>query len=312
MDAEPTQRRTILASRSCVRHPAKTVQKLCPSCSTLAYTGDPRCPWCGASYRRRLWPGLLALLLVQTALVLGGVAYMLTVCRRRARRDARRSGLRGAARSRRLVRRVRRSVREELDRRLPETADPVSRRHSASPGGARPRRRRARAPGSRRGQRSAQAPARRGLRVRRSNTHVLKVVYAPSRPGAEQAHDVAARHQLRRARPRANAPDRLTAERAPRERGRARGRHRGAEQDAGHRAGAAEQHHAGEQRQRSRRSPPGSWPARRRDRRRRGSRRRRWPRGRSGRRRASEQLELAAPRRWSARRTSRLPSSGSR
>jgi hypothetical protein len=63
-----------------MRHaPAESVQKVCPSCSTLSYTGDRRCPWCGAGYRRRLWAPLLALLLVQTALLLGGVAYMLTV-----------------------------------------------------------------------------------------------------------------------------------------------------------------------------------------------------------------------------------------
>ena len=59
--------------------PGESVQKLCPRCSTLAYTAERRCPWCGAGYRRRSWPGLLALMLVQTALVLGGVAYMLTI-----------------------------------------------------------------------------------------------------------------------------------------------------------------------------------------------------------------------------------------
>jgi RNA polymerase subunit RPABC4/transcription elongation factor Spt4 len=59
--------------------PGEAVQKVCPRCSTLAYTGDRHCPWCGASYRRRPWPGLLVLLLVQTALVLGGVAAMFIV-----------------------------------------------------------------------------------------------------------------------------------------------------------------------------------------------------------------------------------------
>ena len=102
--------------------PGESVQKLCPSCSTLAYTGDSRCPWCGAGYRRRVWPGLLALLLVQTALVLGGVGYMLTVFGdeldatldeqvSEVQRD-----LDGSFDD------VRRSVRQELDRRLPETA----------------------------------------------------------------------------------------------------------------------------------------------------------------------------------------------
>ena len=100
--------------------PGESVQKLCPSCSTLSYTGARRCPWCGASYRRRLWPGLLALVLVQTALVLGGVAYMLTLVGDeldsqldtqvdRVERDLDRS-----------FDDVERGVREELDRRLPE------------------------------------------------------------------------------------------------------------------------------------------------------------------------------------------------
>jgi hypothetical protein len=102
--------------------PGESVQKVCPSCSTLAYTGDRRCPWCGAGYKRRLWGPLLALLLVQTALVLGGVAYMLTVFGdevdatldeqvANVQRDLDES-----------FDDVRRSLREELDRRLPEDA----------------------------------------------------------------------------------------------------------------------------------------------------------------------------------------------
>jgi RNA polymerase subunit RPABC4/transcription elongation factor Spt4 len=104
--------------------PTEAVQKLCPSCSTLSYTREGRCPWCGAGYRRHRWAGLIALLLVQTALILGGLAYMLTVA--------------GDELDRRLDDRVgevesdledsfdavERSVREELDRRLPETTAP--------------------------------------------------------------------------------------------------------------------------------------------------------------------------------------------
>jgi RNA polymerase subunit RPABC4/transcription elongation factor Spt4 len=100
--------------------PGEAVQKVCPRCSTLAYTGDRRCPWCGGSYRRRRWPALAALLVVQTALVLGGVAYMLVVAGdeldnrlddevSRVERDLDTS-----------FDDVRRSVRQELDRRLPE------------------------------------------------------------------------------------------------------------------------------------------------------------------------------------------------
>jgi RNA polymerase subunit RPABC4/transcription elongation factor Spt4 len=100
------------------------VQKLCPSCSTLAYTSERRCPWCGAGYRRRRWGGLIALLLVQTALILGGMAYMLTVA--------------GDELDRRLDDRVgeverdlddsfdevEQAVRDELDRRLPAESSP--------------------------------------------------------------------------------------------------------------------------------------------------------------------------------------------
>jgi len=100
--------------------PGESLQKLCPSCSTLAHTSERRCPWCGASYRRRAWRGLVVLLLVQSAIVLGGVAYMLTVFGdeldseldtqvERVERDLDQS-----------IDDVRRSVREELDRRLPE------------------------------------------------------------------------------------------------------------------------------------------------------------------------------------------------
>jgi hypothetical protein len=108
-----------------MRHaPAESVQKVCPSCSTLSYTGDRRCPWCGAGYRRRLWAPLLALLLVQTALLLGGVAYMLTVLGDEldatldeqvadVQRDLDES-----------FDDVERSFRAELDRRLPEQAAP--------------------------------------------------------------------------------------------------------------------------------------------------------------------------------------------
>jgi hypothetical protein len=100
--------------------PGEPTQKLCPSCSTLAHTDERRCASCGSSYKRRLWGPLLALLLVQAAVVLGGVAYMLTVfgdevdvTLDRQVRDVERD-LDAQFDD------VRRSVRQELDRRLPE------------------------------------------------------------------------------------------------------------------------------------------------------------------------------------------------
>jgi RNA polymerase subunit RPABC4/transcription elongation factor Spt4 len=99
--------------------PGEAVQKLCPRCSTLAYTGDGHCPWCGGSYKRRRWPALLALLVVQTALVAGGVAYMLTVAAdevdsRLTEETTRVEGELDAS-----FLEVQRAVRRELDRRLP-------------------------------------------------------------------------------------------------------------------------------------------------------------------------------------------------
>ena len=99
--------------------PGEAVQKVCPRCSTLAYTGDRRCPWCGGSYRQRAWPGLFVVLVVQTVLVLGGVAAMFVVAGRevddkldteitRVERDLDQS-----------FQTVERTVREELDRRVP-------------------------------------------------------------------------------------------------------------------------------------------------------------------------------------------------
>jgi RNA polymerase subunit RPABC4/transcription elongation factor Spt4 len=100
--------------------PGESVQKLCPSCSTLAFTGARRCPWCGASYRRRAWPGLIVLLLIQSALLLGGVAYMLTVFGEEVDSELDTQVERVERDLDESFEDVRRSMREELDRRLPE------------------------------------------------------------------------------------------------------------------------------------------------------------------------------------------------
>jgi hypothetical protein len=104
--------------------PGEAVQKLCPRCSTLAYTSDGHCPWCGRSYKRRLWPALFALLLVQTALVLAGTAFMLTVFGDEldTTLDRQVSGVQRDLDA--SFKDVQRSVREELDRRLPATSLP--------------------------------------------------------------------------------------------------------------------------------------------------------------------------------------------
>ena len=99
--------------------PGEAVQRVCPRCSAVAHATEMRCPWCGGSYRRRRWPALLAVALVQAALVLGGLAYMLTVFGDEvdARLDERVTEV-----ERDLDRSfddVERGVRRELDRRLP-------------------------------------------------------------------------------------------------------------------------------------------------------------------------------------------------
>ncbi len=98
--------------------PGEAVQKVCPRCSTLAYTGDRRCPWCGASYKRRAWPGLFVLLVVQTVLVLAGVAYMFVVAGDEVDRklDDEVSRVEGNLDDR--FDQVQRAIREELDRRM--------------------------------------------------------------------------------------------------------------------------------------------------------------------------------------------------
>lgn len=99
--------------------PGEAVQKVCPRCSTLAYTGDRHCPWCGAGYKRRAWPGLLVLLLVQTVLVLGGVAAMFIVAGQEVDRKLDDEVSRVERDLDASFDEVQRAVREELDQRVP-------------------------------------------------------------------------------------------------------------------------------------------------------------------------------------------------
>jgi len=98
--------------------PGEAVQKVCPRCSTLAYTGDGRCPWCGGSYKRRRWPALVALLVVQTALITAAVGYMFVLAGEEVDSRLDDEVTRVEADLDASIREVRRSVRQELDRRL--------------------------------------------------------------------------------------------------------------------------------------------------------------------------------------------------
>jgi len=100
--------------------PGEAVQKLCPRCSSLAYTGDRHCPWCGGSYRRRLWPALAVAVLVQSAILLGGLAYLGSVAGDELDTRLDREVDRVERNLDRSFDDVQLSVREELDRRLPE------------------------------------------------------------------------------------------------------------------------------------------------------------------------------------------------
>ena len=57
--------------------PGEAVQKVCPHCSTLSFTGARHCPWCGRGFTRRLWPALLLTGLITAALTLGGTTLLL-------------------------------------------------------------------------------------------------------------------------------------------------------------------------------------------------------------------------------------------
>lgn len=58
--------------------PVHALQRVCPHCSAIAVTSEGRCPWCRRSYSRRILPWIAALALLQTALTIGAVAYLLT------------------------------------------------------------------------------------------------------------------------------------------------------------------------------------------------------------------------------------------
>lgn len=103
----------------------QALQRVCPHCATIAVTPERTCPHCRRSYRRgSVLPWVAALALLQTALTIGAVAYLLTTFGKTletelddqvqvVQRDFERE-IEG------LDRRVRRDLRRELDARLPQ------------------------------------------------------------------------------------------------------------------------------------------------------------------------------------------------
>lgn len=97
-----------------------TPQRACPHCATLAYTADPRCPYCRRPYRRRTLLAVAAMLLVTAAAVLGGVAYMLTAFGEELDSELDRQVRTVQDDFSRDVRGLSRDLRSELERRLPQ------------------------------------------------------------------------------------------------------------------------------------------------------------------------------------------------
>lgn len=98
---------------------AATPQRVCPHCSTVAYTGGGRCPYCRRSYRRRTLPAVAAMLLLTAAVILGGVSYLLMEFGRQLDSELDRQ-VRAVQRDfSRDVEGLERGIRRELDRRLP-------------------------------------------------------------------------------------------------------------------------------------------------------------------------------------------------
>ena len=56
-----------------------TPQRVCPHCATIGFTAARRCPFCRRSYTRHTLAAVAAMLLVTAAVMLGGMAYLLTL-----------------------------------------------------------------------------------------------------------------------------------------------------------------------------------------------------------------------------------------
>jgi hypothetical protein len=105
--------------------PGAPPQRVCPHCATLAYSAEPRCPFCGRSYKRRILPAVAAMLLLTAAVVLGGVALMLVAAGDEFDRRVDRQVESVQDEFGTDVDRLERRIRRELDERLPATPTPT-------------------------------------------------------------------------------------------------------------------------------------------------------------------------------------------
>jgi hypothetical protein len=98
----------------------RPVERVCPHCARISYEDGRRCPYCGRSFRRSGLLPIAAMLTVFAAVVLGGMALMLTIAGREAEDHIDREVQRVERELERNFDGIQRDVREELDRRLPE------------------------------------------------------------------------------------------------------------------------------------------------------------------------------------------------
>lgn len=105
--------------------PGAPPQRVCPHCATLAYSAEPRCPFCGRSYRRRTLGAVAAMLLVTAAAVLGGVALMFVAAGNELDRRIDRQVERVQDDFGNDVDRLERRIQRQLDERLPATPTPI-------------------------------------------------------------------------------------------------------------------------------------------------------------------------------------------
>jgi hypothetical protein len=101
--------------------PGAPPQRVCPHCATIAYSAESHCPFCGRSYRRRVLPGVAALLFVTAAIILGGFYLMLVAAGDEFNRRIDRQVNRVQDDFGRDVDRLDRRIQRQLDERLPAT-----------------------------------------------------------------------------------------------------------------------------------------------------------------------------------------------
>jgi len=98
----------------------RPVERVCPHCARISYADGRECPYCGRSFHRAGLLPIAAMLTVFAAILLGGMALMLTIAGRELDEQLDREVQRVERELERNFDGIQRDVREELDRRLPQ------------------------------------------------------------------------------------------------------------------------------------------------------------------------------------------------